>query len=216
MRCHLLLFLITLHNCYSFTFRTSRTALNGNLDYEYIPPSPPNHADDAYDHLPSAYPPGTPAGLIGEAVQSALRSEQCVAWKLDSEPLQQALVKARGTGTIQFLNNQLTQTFTANQFQEACLLNAKGRCIDRLSVAVTTEELAYLLTSPGHTQRFQRLDPFVFPLDQVQLEDCTDSSTIFSLSSVKKEHVQKAFDTFVVPMLPATTMASTTLPGCCG
>ena len=191
-----------------------RSNLNGNLDYEYFPPDRLAQSTFSSD-LPSAYPEGTPAGLRGEAVQSALRAENCVAWRLH-DSLAHGIVQAQGKGALEFLNNKLTQSFSDNNsFQEAALLNARGRIIDRIGVAVTEKETAYMLTSAGHASRelFERLDPFVFPLDQVQLTDTGLTTTIFSLSSVRSEYVQAAFDKHIMPLLEESLETSPPVSG---
>ena len=187
--------------------------------------------------LLSAYPAGTPAGLRGEAVRAALRSGQCIGWNLNQgngndknnkSSLAFGVVRVTGAGVLDFLNSKLTQTFarrpppppmndfntgsstitvTRGTFQSACLLNAKGRLLDVLRVAVTEDaETAYLWTSPGHagSELFERLDPYIFPLDQVQLQKMEESA-IFSLASIRAEHVQQAWETYIWPYVVSAT-----------
>eukprot|EP00980_Cylindrotheca_fusiformis_P015873 scaffold4637_cov128-Cylindrotheca_fusiformis.AAC.44 len=168
-----------------------------SVDYEYIPPNPDAKPDqDTYYPLTSSYATGTPAAMRGEAVRSALLSGRCVGWDLSSEESMSmgGVLKIQGKGTRVFLNNKLTKSFdTRSSYQEACMLDAKGRVVDRLRVSFVDEETAYLLTSPGHTSQelLQRLDPFIFPLDQVELTNLEDTF-ILTLCSIQREHVEKA------------------------
>jgi folate-binding Fe-S cluster repair protein YgfZ len=177
-------------------------------EYEYIRPGSFPTVPDS--DLTSVFDvSSTPAGMRGEAVRSALRSGRCIAWNLGNTPLKQGCLKIDGKGTIDFLNNKLSSKFQplGNKFQEGCLLTSKGRVVDRIAVASLSSECAYLLTSPGHEgiHLFQRLDPLVFPLDRVKLHDLSASTTIISLASVKKEHVKKAIEEYVVPLLDSKT-----------
>jgi folate-binding Fe-S cluster repair protein YgfZ len=182
--------------------------LRGSLDYEYVPP---NEGLLQFEtNLASSYPENTPASLRGEAVRSALRSGQCIGWKLDETPLKFGVVGVNGDGCLSFLNNKLTQTFSASglvdslgSFYQACLLNGKGRLVDRLSVAITSVDSGYMLTSPGHAGEslFRKLDPYIFPLDQVELIDSTSSSCIFDLVSTNIEDVRTVFNEQILPRI---------------
>lgn len=192
--------------------KSSTTCLS-SFDYEYIPPNPdadPN--EDAETALASSYPPGTPAGMRGEAIRSALRSGRCIGWDLSSEETMSlgGVLKIQGKGTRDFLNNKLTQSFdTRSNYQEACMLDAKGRVVDRLRVGSVDEETSYVLTSPGHTSQdlLDRLDPFIFPLDQVELTNVKDSF-IMTLCSVQRQHVETALLQQVLPKTKSFTFPS--------
>jgi folate-binding Fe-S cluster repair protein YgfZ len=149
--------------------------------------------------LASSYPEGTPPGLRGEAIRSAVRSGKCLAYQwrnhVQEGALDCGLLRIQGPGTRAFLHSKLTRSFvkdvpageksSSSSFQSACLLNGKGQVVDVVHVAVVAtpsddkegseEEVAFVLTSPGHssTALFKRLDPFVFPLDRVALTDCS-------------------------------------------
>jgi folate-binding protein YgfZ len=176
------------------------------FDYEYIPPNPdadPNQ--DNYGILASSYPPGTPAGMRGEAVRSALLSDRCIGWDLSSEESMSmgGVLKIQGKGMRDFLNNKLTQSFDAkSSYQEACMLDAKGRVEDRLRICTVDDETAYVMASPGHTSQalLERWNRFIFPMDQIELTNMEDSF-IMTLCSVQREHVEK---TLLEQMLPKT------------
>jgi folate-binding Fe-S cluster repair protein YgfZ len=187
------------------------------FDYEYDPPNPdasPGPPAAYFEDLSTSYPKGTPAGLRGEAIRSALLSHRCIGWDLSDGLLSMGgMLQIRGRGTLPFLNNKLTQQFgsgksgnaaassstMSNSYQEACMLDAKGRLIDLLRVAVIHPELAYVLTSPGYSSQdlLERLDPFVFPLDEVELTcynsegDHPATSFTYTLMSTQYLDVQK-------------------------
>ena len=200
---------------------------NVNFDYEYIPPNPNASPDesDYYSSLRSSYPLGTPAGLRGEAIRSALvNSNRCIGWELSSSSSSSSksmggVFQIQGKGTIDFLNNKLTETFASNSYKEACLLDAKGRLIDVLRVSVMDNgNRALVLTSPGHStgDLLKRLDPFVFPLDEVTLtnfDNNNNNAFTFTLASAQYEDVQKSFlQKSVTDMIPLP-QSSMVFPG---
>jgi folate-binding Fe-S cluster repair protein YgfZ len=193
------------------------------LDYEYVPP---RNAEEGravrnltqQSSLPSSYPAGTPSGLRGEAVRSALRS-RCIGWNFSIDsPLKYGVVEVSGTSPdslsqsmeslTRFLNGKFTRQFSMSEvssFKEASFLNAKGRLVDRIGVAippVLTTAVAYLLTSPGHDSQdlYHVLDKFVFPFDQVQLRHSNDCA-VFSLLSSKQQSMQECFDKCILQRL---------------
>lgn len=179
-----------------------------SFEYEYLPPNPDANPDETPSKLTSGYPKDTPAGLRGEAVRSALKSGRCIGWELSSDKHLSSggILQVHGKGMRDFLNNKLTQNFSANSgfttttYQEACLLDGKGRVVDRLKVAVVDDETALILTSPGHSsqQLLERLDPFVFPLDQIEISNW-DDAFVFSLASIQWKHIEKAIHESVLP-----------------
>jgi folate-binding Fe-S cluster repair protein YgfZ len=196
--------------------RRSGRQIFGSFDYEYIAPN--QHESTFTTDLPSSYPLGTPAGLRGEAIRSALRSDRCLGWNLQGTPLEHGVVQVKGPGTLSFLNNKLTQSFPSSgsdYYTKACLLTAKGRLVDRVGVAVVDPETAYITTSAGHTSHalMGRLEPFIFPMDQVSLVDC--GSSVFTLASVNHDNIQKCFDNFIYPKLGQTSRVSLPKVGEC-
>lgn len=186
------------------------------FEYEYIPPK------EGYlpytSNLPSSFDTkNIPSGIRGEAVRSAIRSGRCICWNLGSGPLQQGWISVKGKGTLTFLNNKLSQSFSGDgggYYKEACLLNTKGRIIDRLRVFLEKKDQAYLLTSPGHSgsDLFERLDPLIFPLDQVSLRDCSNTTKVITIASTKLEHVKIAIQNFIIPLIDATTTTEFIFP----
>mmetsp|Transcript_13665 Transcript_13665/g.20801 ORF Transcript_13665/g.20801 Transcript_13665/m.20801 type:complete len:737 (+) Transcript_13665:24-2234(+) len=178
------------------------------LEYEYIPPNE-GYIPFASD-LSSSFEGDVPAGMRGEAVRSAIRSGRCICWDLNESSLQQGWLSVKGEGTLDFLNNKLSQSFAWDNrpyYREACLLNPKGRVIDKLGVFLQSKDHAHILTSPGHigSSLFQRLDPLIFPLDQITLNDCSDNSKVITLASTKIEDVQVAINEYILPLLKMST-----------
>lgn len=205
------------------------------FDYEYIPNN--SNSEDGFQNeyatrLASVYPDGTPAGMRGEAVRAALRSGRCLAWKLEtatpeedaasSPNLASGLLQLQGKGVLDFLNNKLSNSFVAStsgggadddtetlDIVQACLLTPKGRLVDTLSVAYSQNN-AFVMPSPGHTgsSLFQRLDPFIFPMDQVKLTDLSNKKKdnnsnllVFTIASTDLEHVEATVSNQLLPKL---------------
>ena len=195
--------------------RRCRHVARGSLEYEYIPPESTTTA--CYEtNLSSSFPPGTPAGLRGEAVRSALTSGRCIAWDLSNSPLQQGWIGIEGKGTLDFLNNKLSSTIErkSGKFTQACLLSAKGKVVDQVGVAVKSSTEAYLLTSPGHASSdlYNRLDPLIFPMDQVKLTKYEPQ--IITILSTKLQDVQEALTKFVMPTVDAEWKFPSNANGC--
>jgi len=192
------------------------------FEYEYIPPNTEGSSHNFSTNLPSVYPPGTPAGMRGEAVRAALQSGQCLAWQLNQQEaspnVAAGLLQLQGKGTLEFLNNKLSNSFVTDTnkysysndgatiseltFSQACLLTPKGRLVDILAIA-HSDELAFLVPSPGHagSTLYQRLDPFIFPMDQVKLMDLSSSTTMFTLVSTASEDVHATLKSQLWPKL---------------
>jgi glycine cleavage system aminomethyltransferase T len=181
----------------------SSTSLHlSDFDFEYIPPNQGAWAPST-STLPSVYPPDTPPGMRGEAVRAAIRSGRCIAWDLTETPYCQGLLQVQGKGTLSFLNNKVSNTVKAGQSVRACLLNAKGRVVDTLTVAALDADNAYMMTSPGHdgSKLFDKLDPLIFPMDEVRLTDCSSTSRILTLASISLADVQDCIQRDVLPLI---------------
>ena len=186
---------------------SSSSALSASFEYEYNAPNPGQlrYITD----LPSGFDSDLPAGLRGEAVRSALRSGRGVVWTFDESPSMttQGLLLIQGKGCIDFLNNKLSNSFhtdgSKTSFREAGLLTARGRLIDRVGVAIVDSQHAWIQTSPGHTAQalLNRWDPFVFPLDEVELRVKNDGIVSFAVASIHRSDVERAFDNYIRPTL---------------
>lgn len=189
------------------------------------------------DLLPSAYDTSLPAGLRGEAVRSAIKSDRgiCIDFTSpDSISKNVGVVKVSGEGTVGFLNNKLCNTY-ASKIQdnsqsytpgegfeikvergvskEGGLLNSKGHMIDILNVCSfpTSDGIeSYLITSPGHdgSKLFDRLDPFIFPLDGIKLKDIcptelkqSERSRVLTFAAKEKEIAQKSLIQSILPSM---------------
>ena len=221
-------------NAAAATISTAAGSGPSMFDYEYIPNNSNSDAgfqNEYFTRLASVYPDGTPAGMRGEAVRAALRSEQCLAWKLEtisspedtpsSPNLASGLLQLQGKGVLDFLNNKLSNSFVASggggaddalDITQACLLTPKGRLVDTLAVAYS-ENNAFVMPSPGHTgaSLFQRLDPFIFPMDQVKLTDlsCSNNLLVFTIASTDLEHVKATVSSQLLPKLRELVDSST-------
>jgi folate-binding protein YgfZ len=186
-------FLIQLHTSVS-----AARHLLSSFDDDCFESYPDARPEVVPSKLSSAYPEGTPPGLRGEAVRSALRTGRCIGWHLGSDAYLShgGILQIRGAGTRDFVNNKFTQEFPLNSettYQEACLLDAKGRAIDRLKISLMDDDTALILTSPGHSSKdlLKNLDPFVFPLDRITLADI--EAFTFSIASVQWKDIEIAF-----------------------
>lgn len=190
------------------------------------------------ESLPSTYDISLPAGLRGEAVRSALKSDRGVCFDFTSRSSSVknvGVVKVSGKGTAEFLNNKLSNTYPSKLDEkidrygpnglevkiergiakEGGLLNSKGHIIDRLNLCTFPSSdgigiEAYMMTSPGHagSQLFNRLDPFIFPLDEVKLIDMCPTkigqtsgrSQVFTFAATKVETAQNCIKESVLPI----------------
>jgi len=188
------------------------------------------------ESLPSTYDISLPAGLRGEAVRSALKSDRgvCLDFTSSSSSVKNVgVVKVSGKGTTGFLNNKLSNTYASKLDEEidrygpnglevkiergiakeGGLLNSKGHIIDRINVCTFPSSdgiEAYMMTSPGHagSQLFDRLDPFIFPLDGVKLIDMCPTeisqtpgrSQVFTFAATKVETAKNSIKESVLPI----------------
>ena len=207
------------------------------------------HTDLNPESLPSTYDKSLPAGLRGEAVRSALKSERGTCMDFTSlkdghSVKNVGVVKVSGKGTASFLNNKLSNTFPERigddssavtridsirvdygLIKDGGLLNSKGQIIDNLAVAIFSVDEnesngieGYMITSPGHegSQLFDRLDPFIFPLDGIKLIDmcpgsasttggkASNSSTttkVLTFAATKSETVQNCIRKNALPII---------------
>ncbi|EJK65017.1 hypothetical protein THAOC_14188 [Thalassiosira oceanica] len=165
-----------------------------------------------------------PPYIVGEAVRSALRSDRgvCFDFTTDRYASNQAhdglgrsvsVVKIEGKGTTQFLNAKFSQSVPAKDRSFAyktAYLTPKGRVNDVLLVVATPDENglvneAFLVTSPGNSGStlYDQLSPFVFPMDQVKLIDCSPSNesiqtTVITLACSKIHDARTSFNKNVV------------------
>ena len=195
---------------------SSRFALRASSDIN-------SSAQARSDELPSTFPRELPAGMRGEAVRSALRSPNgiCVDFTSHDE-FGVGVVKVDGSGVQQFLEGKLSNSFDLGSGTESdghgklvdsCLLTPRGRTVDRIAVSLFRGQSdndgddksseAYLLTSPGHggSTLFNRLDPYVFPMDGVKLTDMMDeskvSTRVITVAATKLSHVQETVTRYV-------------------
>jgi len=178
--------------------------------------------------IPSIFPDGLPAGLRGEAVRSSLRDEKKGLWYELTNPstFQAGLLQVKGQGTLPFLHSKFTESFEKPSLpatlldlktkskglsRETSFLTGKGRAIDTLSVLLIQdgdeEELQYealILTSPFHgSGLYNKLSPFVFPLDGITLLDGTTSMAAYSMVSSTLANAKSILKRVIIPELKA-------------
>jgi tRNA-modifying protein YgfZ len=93
-------------------------------------------------------------------------------------------IRVSGGDRIRFLHNQSTNDFNILKAGQSCdtvFITSTARTID-LATAFVTEDDVLLLVSPNHQQQLMTwLDRYLFPMDKVDLEDITDTTTCFTL-----------------------------------
>lgn len=169
--------------------------------------SNPSDGSSSVPTLSSCFPKDVPIGLRREAIASALTSRGIC---INLSDMNTGVVQVKGKGCLGFLNSKLSNTFPHPQrgdldaiigsVREACLLTPKGRLVDKLIVPYWNiqkgpEMEAFLITSPDlyrHYQErssntdscylYQKLNPLVFPMDQITISDHTATSTVLALS----------------------------------
>jgi folate-binding protein YgfZ len=93
-------------------------------------------------------------------------------------------LRVRGDDRLRFLHNQSTNDFQSlkpGQSRETVFVTSTARTID-LASAYATEADVLLLVSPNRRQTLlDWLDRYIFPMDQVEVEDITEATACFSL-----------------------------------
>jgi folate-binding Fe-S cluster repair protein YgfZ len=149
-----------------------------------------------------------------QCVQNDPRLAQGVAVTLQGSAMEFGVLELVGKGCLNFLNNKLTARFeNASGYQQACLLNARGKIVDFVGVGLVDADHAFIVTSPGHSakQLYDRLDPFIFSLDEVKLSMLTDV-TLFTLLSTNNTNIDNSFQNYIAPILSADGLV---LPTAC-
>lgn len=192
------------------------------------------------DPLPSIFPPELPAGLRGEAVRSSLRDKKKGLWYeiANPETFQAGILRVQGSGSLSFLHSKFTNSFDIASLpsfssldqkgivRDTCYLTGKGRTVDTLSVLVTQntdkkgEYQAHILTSPFHgSSLYNKLSPFVFPMDGIELVDCTSSKkedpnnlAAFCVISTSQSNAQSILERTIIPTLKTKSASSFQIP----
>ena len=94
------------------------------------------------------------------------------------------LLKISGADRLRFLHNQSTnsiQSFKPGAGCDTVFVTSTARTLD-LATAWMTEDAILLLVSPNRRQQLiEWLDRYIFPMDQVELQDITSDYAVFSL-----------------------------------
>lgn len=106
------------------------------------------------------------------------------------------LLKIAGADRLRFLHNQSTnsiQNFKPGEGCDTVLVTSTARTLD-LATALITEDAILLLVSPNRRQQLmQWLDRYIFPMDQVELQDITPDYAVFSLLGPDSPQVLSQF-----------------------
>jgi len=94
------------------------------------------------------------------------------------------LLRLSGEDRLRFLHNQSTNSIQTLKPGEGCdtvFVTSTARTLD-LATALITEDAILLLISPNRRQQLiQWLDRYIFPMDQIQLQDINSHYAVFSL-----------------------------------
>jgi len=94
------------------------------------------------------------------------------------------LLKITGSDRSRFIHNQTTNNILSLKPGQSCdtvFVTSTGRTLDLATVYVLPEAI-FILVSPQRRQfLYQWMDRYIFPMDQVELEDISTNYSIFTL-----------------------------------
>jgi folate-binding protein YgfZ len=100
------------------------------------------------------------------------------------------LIQISGNDRLRFLHNQSTNEIQNRQPGESCetvFVNSTARTLDLATVYIL-DEMVWVLVSPNRRQVLvEWLDRYIFPMDQVKLNDLTTNYAVFSLIGPKSD-----------------------------
>ncbi|BBD55631.1 CAF17-like 4Fe-4S cluster assembly/insertion protein YgfZ [Planktothrix agardhii] len=106
------------------------------------------------------------------------------------------LLKISGADRLRFLHNQSTNSIQSFKPGEGCdtvFVTSTARTLD-LATALITEDAILVLVSPNRRQQLMEwLDRYIFPMDQVELQDITHDYAVFSLLGQESPQVLNKF-----------------------
>lgn len=118
------------------------------------------------------------------------------------------VIELTGEDSLQFLHNQTTNEIKSLQPGQGCLtvfLNATARTLDLATVYIT-QDCIFLLVSPNRTQFLMEwLDKYLFPMDQVKLNNVSEDHTVFTLSG---DHSSDILSQLGLPTMVAESFAN--------
>ncbi|MDY6939945.1 MAG: folate-binding protein [Cyanobacteriota bacterium] len=95
-----------------------------------------------------------------------------------------------GDDRARFLHNQSTNDFNRLQSGQTCqtvFLTSTARTLD-LATAYILDDAIWLLVSPNRCQKLiEWFDRYLFPMDKVDVEDITETTSVFSLIGDKSQ-----------------------------
>jgi folate-binding protein YgfZ len=93
-------------------------------------------------------------------------------------------ITVKGADRLRFLHNQTTQTFQRRQPGEGCetlFVTATARLLDLATAYVETDQVGLVLSPQRYGELLTWLDRYIFPADQVILEDITAQTCCFRI-----------------------------------
>jgi tRNA-modifying protein YgfZ len=94
------------------------------------------------------------------------------------------LLKLSGDDRLRYLHNQSTNDFQSLKSGQGCetvFVNSTARTIDLTTAYVTDEAVLILVSANRRQYLLEWLDRFIFPMDQVELGDISESYAVFNL-----------------------------------
>ena len=216
---------------------TSKPSTSRLVPPSLVAPLRASSDDELASTFPRELPAGMRGEAVRSALRSP--NGVCIDYTSTNQ-FGVGVVKVDGKGVQSFLEGKLSNSFDLaaaatksgdairGRLVDSCLLTPRGRTVDRISVALfpgpsndiigpskdddASSAAAYLLTSPGHggSALFRRLDPYVFPMDGVQLTDMMDpsqtSTRIITVAATKLSHVKETVERYVAPSVAGTKL----------
>lgn len=94
------------------------------------------------------------------------------------------LLKITGEDRLRFLHNQSTnaiETLKPGQGCDTVFVTSTGRTIDLVTAFITQDAILLLVSPNRHQFLMNWLDRYIFPMDQIQLQNITGNTAIFNL-----------------------------------
>lgn len=94
------------------------------------------------------------------------------------------LLKISGEDRLRFLHNQSTNSIQILKPGQGCdtvFVTSTARTLDLATVLITEDAILVLISPNRHQQLIQWLDRYIFPMDQIQLQDISSDYAIFNI-----------------------------------
>lgn len=104
------------------------------------------------------------------------------------------VLRLTGEDRLRYLHNQSTNTFQLRQTGEVCdtvLVTSTARTLDLATVYVTDQALILVVSPQRCNYLLNWFDRFIFPMDKVEIKDCSQDYSIFTLLGATSDTVLK-------------------------